>query len=126
MTRRKIARTVLVEGRVYERRGDGSLIPLAYRVDDKRVDSKTAAAVEAVAAHDRDGALMTNDESAKGEIARPTKLPSASGWTTMCSPGSRRAAPASRPASIRFCAATSRRNERRGDGTTRRVALQIL
>ena len=74
MTRRKIARTILVEGKVYERRQDGSLIPLAYRADYKRVDSKTAAAVEAVAAPGRDGAPMTNDEWAKGEIARPTKL----------------------------------------------------
>jgi uncharacterized protein (DUF4415 family) len=73
MTRRKIARTVLVEGKVYERRPDGSLIPFAYRSGYKRLDSRTAAAVATMAAHDR--ATMPNNESAKGEIARPTKLP---------------------------------------------------
>ena len=73
MTRRKIARTVLVDGKVYERRPDGSLIPLAYRSGYKRLDSRTAAAVATMAARDR--ATMTNDGWAEGEIARHTKLP---------------------------------------------------
>ena len=75
MSKRKSGRAVLVEGKVYERRPDGSLVPMDNRTDHRRLDAMTAAEIEAVAAGDTDGAPMSNEDWTAGEIARPSKVP---------------------------------------------------
>ena len=74
MSKRRIGRAVLVDGKAYERRSD-SLVPLENRTDHKRLDAMTAAEIEAIATNDRDGPPMTDEEWTRGEIARPTKVP---------------------------------------------------
>jgi uncharacterized protein (DUF4415 family) len=68
-------RAVLVDGKSYQKKADGSLVPLKGRTDWKRLDRQTSAQVEAIAANDRDGRPMSDDEWAKAEIAHPQKVP---------------------------------------------------
>ena len=65
------ARAVLFDGQSYQKKQDGSLVPLSGRTDWKRLDRQTSAQVEAIAADDREGTPMTDREWAKAEIARP-------------------------------------------------------
>jgi hypothetical protein len=55
-------RAVLVDGKPYQKKADGSLMPLKGKTDWKRLDRMTSAQVEAVAASDKDGAPMTDEE----------------------------------------------------------------
>lgn len=68
------ARAILIDGNVYRKKADGSLVPLKGKTDWKRLDRQTSTEVEAVAANDREGAPMTDAEWAKAEIARPEKV----------------------------------------------------
>ena len=68
------ARAVLVDGRPYQKKADGSLVPLKGKTDWKRLDRTTSTQVEAIAASDRDGAPMTDAEWAKAEIVHPHKV----------------------------------------------------
>ena len=75
MNKPDIRRTVLVGGVAYERKPDGSLAPLADRTDYARLDAMSAAQVEHVANADTDGAPMSDEEWAQGEVRRPVKIP---------------------------------------------------
>jgi uncharacterized protein (DUF4415 family) len=68
------ARAVLVDGKPYRKKADGSLAPLRGKTDWKRLDRMTSARVEAIAAADREGAPMTDVEWAKAEITNPHKV----------------------------------------------------
>lgn len=74
MSKRKAGRAVLVEGKVYEHRPDGSLVPIDNRTDHQRLDAMTAAEIEAIAAGDADGAPMSDEDWAAAEITRPSKV----------------------------------------------------
>jgi hypothetical protein len=56
------ARAVLVDGKPYQKKADGSLIPLKGKTDWKRLDRMTSAQVEAIAASDKDGVPMNDEE----------------------------------------------------------------
>ena len=68
------SRAVLVDGRAYQRKADGTLVPLKGKTDWKRLDRQTSAQVEDIAASDREGAPMSDAEWAKAEIVRPEKV----------------------------------------------------
>jgi uncharacterized protein (DUF4415 family) len=68
------ARAVLVDGKAYQRRADGTLVPLKGKTDWKRLDRQTSAQVEDIAANDREGAPMSDADWASGEIVRPEKV----------------------------------------------------
>jgi uncharacterized protein (DUF4415 family) len=68
------ARAVLVDGKPYQKKADGSLVPLKGKTDWKRLDRMTSKQVEAIAAADREGAPMTDAEWAKAEITNPHKV----------------------------------------------------
>ena len=68
------ARAVLVGGKAYQRKADGSLVPLKGKTDWKRLDRQTSAEVEGIAARDREGAPMSDAEWARAEIVRPEKV----------------------------------------------------
>jgi uncharacterized protein (DUF4415 family) len=67
-------RAVLVDGKAYRRKADGTLVPLKGKTDWKRLDRQTSVEVEAIAANDREGAPMSDDEWARAEIVRPEKV----------------------------------------------------
>lgn len=67
-------RAVLIDGRAYQRKADGTLVPLKGKTDWKRLDRQTSAQVEAIAAKDAEGAPMSDAEWAKAEIVRPEKV----------------------------------------------------
>jgi len=67
-------RAVLVDGKPYQKKADGSLVPLKGRTDWKRLDRQTSAEVEDIAAGDREGAPMSDAEWARAEIVRPEKV----------------------------------------------------
>lgn len=69
------ARAVLVDGKPYRIKADGSLVPLKGKTDWKRLDRQTSAQIEAIAASDRDAPPMSDDEWAKAEIVYPQKVP---------------------------------------------------
>ena len=56
------ARAVLVDGKAYREKADGTLVPLKGKTDWKRLDRQTAAEVEDIAAGDRDGPPMLDAE----------------------------------------------------------------
>jgi hypothetical protein len=64
-------RAVLIDGKPYQKKADGSLVPLKGKTGWKRLDRQTSAQVEAIAANDRDGLPMSDEEWAKAEIAQP-------------------------------------------------------
>ena len=68
------ARAVLVDGKAYQKKADGSLVPLKGKTDWKRLDRQTSAQVEDIAAKDREGAPMSDAEWARAEIVRPEKV----------------------------------------------------
>jgi uncharacterized protein (DUF4415 family) len=68
-------RGVLVEGRVYERRADGTLSPLADETDYTRLDALSATEVESLGENDFDGAPMSDEEWIRSEIRQPVKKP---------------------------------------------------
>jgi len=68
------ARAVLVGGKAYRRKADGTLAPLKGKTDWKRLDRQTAAQVENMATKDLEGAPMTDAEWARAEIVRPEKV----------------------------------------------------
>ena len=68
------ARAVLVDGKPYQRKADGSLVPLKGKTDWKRLDRMTSRQVEAIAAADKDGAPMSDEEWTKAEITNPQKV----------------------------------------------------
>ncbi|MDE5446681.1 hypothetical protein GWG65_36060 [Bradyrhizobium sp. CSA207] len=65
------ARAILVDGKPYQKKADGSLVPLSGKTDWKRLDRMTSKQVEAIAAADKDGAPMSDEEWAKAEITTP-------------------------------------------------------
>jgi len=67
-------RAVLVDGKAYQRKADGTLVPLKGKTDWKRLDRQTSAQVEAIAASDLEGAPMSDVEWARAEIVRPEKV----------------------------------------------------
>ena len=68
------ARAVLVEGRPYQKKADGTLVPLKGKTDWKRLDRQTSAQTDAIAMKDRDGPPMTDQEWARAEIVHPQKV----------------------------------------------------
>lgn len=68
------ARAVLVDGKAFQKKADGSLVPLKGKTDWKRLDRQTSAQVEDIAASDREGAPMSDTEWARAEIVRPEKV----------------------------------------------------
>ena len=68
------ARAVLVDGKPYQKKADGSLVPLKGKTNWKLLDRMTSKQVEAIAAADKEGAPMTDEEWAKAEITTPHKV----------------------------------------------------
>jgi uncharacterized protein (DUF4415 family) len=68
------ARAVLIDGKPYRKKADGSLVPLKGKTDWNRLDRMTSTEVEATAAADREGAPMTDAAWAKAEIVQPHKV----------------------------------------------------
>jgi uncharacterized protein (DUF4415 family) len=68
------ARAILVDGKAYQKKADGTLVPLKGKTDWRRLDRQTSAQVEDIAARDRDGSPMSDTEWARAEIVRPEKV----------------------------------------------------
>jgi len=68
------ARAILVGGKAYRRKADGTLVPLKGKTDWKGLDRQTSAQVEDIAGRDRQGAPMSDAEWARAEIVRPEKV----------------------------------------------------
>jgi uncharacterized protein (DUF4415 family) len=68
------ARAVLVDGKAYQKKADGTLVPLKGKTDWKHLDRQTSAQVDDIAARDREGAPMSDAEWARAEIVRPEKV----------------------------------------------------
>jgi len=68
------ARAVLIDGKAYQKKADGTLVPLKGKTDWKRLDRQTSAQIEDIAARDREGAPMSDAEWARAEIVRPEKV----------------------------------------------------
>jgi uncharacterized protein (DUF4415 family) len=68
-------RAVLVGGKPFERKADGSLVPLKGKTDWRRLDRQTSADTEAIAIRDRDGRPMLDEEWAMAEVIHPQKVP---------------------------------------------------
>ena len=75
MSKSKTTRAVLIDGQAYERKPDGTLVPMVDRTDYHRLDTMSAAEVERVATTDINGPPMTDEEWTKGETHRPVKIP---------------------------------------------------
>ncbi|HEV7877560.1 BrnA antitoxin family protein [Bradyrhizobium sp.] len=67
-------RAVLVDGRPYQKKADGTLVPLKGKTDWKRLDRQTAVQTDAIAMKDRDGRPMTDAEWAIAEVIHPRKV----------------------------------------------------
>jgi uncharacterized protein (DUF4415 family) len=65
----------LVDGKPYQRKADGSLVPLKGKTDWRRLDRQTSVQTEAIAMKDRDGRPMSDEEWAKAEVIHPQKVP---------------------------------------------------
>jgi uncharacterized protein (DUF4415 family) len=68
-------RAVLVDGKPYRRKADGSMVPLRGKTDWKRLDRQTSAQTETIAMKDRDGRPMSDQEWAMSEVIYPQKVP---------------------------------------------------
>ncbi len=68
-------RAVLVDGKPYQKKADGSLLPLKGKTDWKRLDRQTSVQTETIAANDRDGRPMSDEEWARAEVIHPQKVP---------------------------------------------------
>jgi hypothetical protein len=107
------SRAVLVDGRPYQKKADGSMVPLKGKTDWKRLDRQSSVQTDAIARKDRDGRPMTDQEWARAEVIHPGRWLSASSLITTFSAGSSRKAKVIRPASIPSCGAITRRIARR-------------
>jgi uncharacterized protein (DUF4415 family) len=67
-------RAVLIEGKPYARKADGSLVPIAGKTDFTRLDAMSNEEIEA-GAKAPDAVAMTDQEWAFMEIRRPNKVP---------------------------------------------------
>jgi uncharacterized protein (DUF4415 family) len=70
-----IVRAVLIDGKVYEQRQDGSLMPLVDQTDHARMAAMTDEEIEAEATIDPESPPMTDEEWALGELRAPVKVP---------------------------------------------------
>jgi len=68
-------RIVLVDGVVYERKIDGTLVPHENRTDYARLDAMTDAEIERDALLDEDSLPMSDEEWLRGSAALPIKVP---------------------------------------------------
>ena len=68
-------RAVLVGGKPYQRKADGSLVPLKGKTDWRRLDRQSSAQTEAIAIRDRDGRPMSDEDWARAEVIQPQKVP---------------------------------------------------
>ena len=68
-------RAVLIEGLVYERKLDGTLVPHENLTDHARLDAMTEADIERAALSDPDALPMTDEEWLRGSIAGQVKVP---------------------------------------------------
>ena len=75
MSKPKTTRAVLIDGTAYERKPDGTLVPLVDKTDYDRLDKMSAAEVERVAKSDTDGLPMSDEEWLDAETRRPIKVP---------------------------------------------------
>jgi uncharacterized protein (DUF4415 family) len=75
MSKPKTTRAVLIDGKPYERKQDGTLVPLVDQTDYARLDKMSAAEVERIATADTEGPAMTDEEWTRGETRRPIKVP---------------------------------------------------
>lgn len=71
--RKAEVRAVLVDGKPYEKKRDGSLVPLKDRTNWARLDRMTDAEIEAVAQSGED-TPMTDEEWARAAVTRPGKV----------------------------------------------------
>src|SRR5258707_1165422 len=67
-------RAVLIDGKAYRKKADGSLMPLKGKTDWKRLDRQSSAQVEDIAVGDPEGAPMSDADWAKAEIMKPEKV----------------------------------------------------
>ena len=72
MNKPDAARAVSIDGTAYQRKQDGSLVPLVDRSDYRRLDAKGPAPVERAA--DPDGPPTGDEDWARGEVRRPVKM----------------------------------------------------
>ena len=100
MRRSNQGRTVLVNGKLYERRADGSLVPLVGQTDFRRLDAMTDEEVEANALSDPDALPMTDAGRDRGILQ---DVGSGFGWIAMCWRGSRATARAISRGSMPCC-----------------------
>ncbi|SMF50801.1 Uncharacterized conserved protein, DUF4415 family [Xaviernesmea oryzae] len=70
----RTVRAVLVGDTLYEKRPDGSLIPIEDLTDEARLDAMTDEEIEAIAAADEDGPPMSDEEWARA-VNIPVKVP---------------------------------------------------
>ena len=75
MSTAKHVRAVLLDGKMFERRPDGSLVPLKGRTNWKKLDAMSEEDIERIAANDPDGPPMTDEEWARAKIVHPVKVP---------------------------------------------------
>jgi uncharacterized protein (DUF4415 family) len=68
------ARAVLIDGKAYQKKADGTLVPLVGKTDWKRLGRQTSAQTESIADNDSEGAPMSDAEWAAAEIVRPEKV----------------------------------------------------
>jgi uncharacterized protein (DUF4415 family) len=68
-------RAVLVDGKAYQRKADGSMVPLKGKTDWRRLDRQTSVRTEAIAMGGRDGRPMSDEEWAMAEVIHPQKVP---------------------------------------------------
>jgi uncharacterized protein (DUF4415 family) len=67
-------RAVLVDGGPYQKKVDGTLVPLKGKTDWKRLDRQTSVQTDPIAMKDRDGRPMTDEEWARAEVVHPRKV----------------------------------------------------
>ncbi|MDB5594588.1 MAG: hypothetical protein JWM36_1549 [Hyphomicrobiales bacterium] len=75
MANSKFGRAVLVDGKVYERQTDGTLIPITDQTDYARLDAMSEEEVEEVARKDLDGPPLTDNEWMRAAVRQPLKVP---------------------------------------------------
>src|ERR1700722_16762049 len=68
-------RAVLIDGKPYQKKADGIMVPVRGKTDWKRLDRQTSVQTETIAIRDRDGRPMSDEERAKAEIIHPQKVP---------------------------------------------------
>jgi hypothetical protein len=67
--RKTEVRAVLVDGKPYEKKSNGSLVPLKGRTDWARIDRMTDAEIDAMT-RGQDDAPMSDEEWARGAVKR--------------------------------------------------------